>query len=81
VLGADWKTAFGLLGFNVCGWHNLSMGGYDVRLDACSGCMDWVNGVDLELVSPSTRKPWCDHSKMQFMSQSARCPFFKTYNC
>ncbi len=63
VFGAELKTAFGLLGFNVCGWHNLSMGGYDVRLDACSGCVDWVDGVELEPVSPCSPEPWCDHSK------------------
>lgn len=60
--GADMKTAFGLIGCSVCGWHNLAQTGCQVKLDACSGCVDWVNGVDLD---PTTTdpEPWCNESK------------------
>ena len=60
--GADMKTAFGLIGCSVCGWHNLAQTGCQVKLDACNGCVDWVNGVDLD---PTTTdpEPWCNESK------------------
>ena len=60
--GADIKTAFGLIGCSVCGWHDLAQTGCQVKLDACSGCVDWVNGVDLD---PTTTdpEPWCGRSK------------------
>lgn len=60
--GADMKTAFGLIGCSVCGWHDLAQTGCQVKLDACSGCVDWVNGVnqDPTTVDP---EPWCNESK------------------
>lgn len=61
--GADIKEAFGLIGCSVCGWHDLSVAGCDVRLDACNDCVDWINGVDLEPVTPSDPEPWCNDSK------------------
>lgn len=60
--GADIKTAFGLIGCSVCGWHDLAQSGCQVKLDACSGCVDWVNGVDLDPTDPDP-EPWCEHSK------------------
>ena len=62
ISGADIKTAFGLIGCSVCGWHELAQSGCQVKLDACSGCVDWVNGVDLDPKDPDP-EPWCNDSK------------------
>ena len=48
VSGADIKQAFSILGktCSVCGTHTLQDTTCQVKLDACDGCVDWIDGVD-----------------------------------